>query len=791
VQYRLLALTAALALTGCPNPSKDVPAETGEVDTGTDSPADTGALEDADQDGFSAQVDCDDLDAATYPGAPETCDELDNDCDGEIDENVTSTWFLDADGDGYGTADVTTDECVAGTGFTDNADDCNDLNDDIHPDALETCDGIDNNCDGRSDEPDATDASTWYVDSDGDGWGTSDATEIGCDAPAGFVLHDGDCDDANPSYHPGASEADCTDPNDYNCDGSVGYVDADGDGFSACEDCDDNEATTHENGTEVCDGADNDCDGDVDDDAVDATTWYGDSDGDGHGGTQFQVEACDAPVNYVATADDCDDLDASSYPGASEVCDLADNDCDTIVDEGVEFTFYADADADGYGDASQPIEACVQPARHSSNGDDCDDSSASTSPASYEVCDGVDNDCDLAVDEADAINTSTWYLDTDSDGYGDSLQATSACDMPSGYANNGSDCDDDSASIHPAATEICDSLDNDCDGDADESDAADASTWYPDADGDSYGDATSPQVSCSQPIGTLADGQDCDDSNGNIHPGATEVCDGVDNDCSGDADGTDATDATTWYLDADGDGAGTSDTTVLACTQPTGYAATDGDCDDNDTSAVLCVDGTACSDHSDCVSGLCGAVSGTCVTMSEIVISGLLAEHNGDMGGIAGANALCAADAATSGQTGAWVAFLSDSTQDIIDLIPDTQNSSGDRLRASLPVQDIQGGALLSSWDTLADGSAANTSNMVRAFSGDPMDEPYGYTNDADAWTGSQPGATVYTTEHCSNWSTTDGTGVATELDGMSLFRQETGHACSQTLGVMCVRVEP
>ena len=786
---RFPLIASLIFLTACPDESKDVLTETAEPDTSADTSPDTANAVDQDQDGFDTDSDCDDLDASTYPGAPEACDGADNDCDGEIDENVTSTWYLDADGDGYGTLGITTEECEAGQGFTDNAEDCNDLDDTIHPAAVEACDGTDNDCDGAVDETDAVDASTWYADNDGDGWGTTENVDTACNAPAGYVLHSGDCDDADPSYHPGAQEADCTDPNDYNCDGSVGYVDADTDGFAACEDCDDNNASTNENGTEVCDGADNDCDGDIDDDATDATTWYGDSDGDGYGGTQFQEEACTAPVNFVATADDCNDLDPASHPGASEVCDAADNDCDSTVDEGVELTFYADADGDGYGDAAQPTEACSQPPGHSSNGDDCDDSTASTSPAAFEICDSIDNDCDTQIDEADAINSSTWYQDADGDGYGDSAQPTEACSQPTGHADNSDDCDDSTTATNPAATETCDTIDNDCDGAIDEADAADASTWYPDLDSDGYGDGSNPQTACSQPPGTLIDGQDCNDTDTNINPAATEVCDAVDNDCDGTTD-TNATDASTWYEDADGDGAGADDSTVVACNAPSGYIATGGDCDDSSSANILCADGQTCTADASCTSGYCGPGTGTCIQLTQIVVSGLLTERDGNLGGITGANALCAADAASTGRAGTWVAFLSDTTQDLIDIFPDVQNANGDRLRGSIPVNNIQGNILVSNWDAIGDGSNVSISNAVYALDNDEMDECCGYPNDADAWTGTTVGGTVYSGQHCSDWSTTSGEGVATEIDAMQFLREETGHLCGQTLGVMCVRVE-
>ena len=336
--------------------------------------------------------------------------------------------------------------------------DCDDSDANVFPGNTESCDGVDNDCDGAIDN-DATDAGTWYVDGDGDGWGGQDS-QTACSQPLGHVAQDGDCDDSSPRYHPGAAEENCADPEDYNCDGSVGYEDEDQDGWPACEDCDDSSASANPDADEVCDGADNDCDGDVDQDATDATDWYGDADGDGFGGTVFVVTECEPPAGYVASSDDCDDLDPSSYPGGTETCDEADNNCDGTVDEDVQSTFYLDTDGDGYGDPDISQQACSAPTGTSHLDTDCDDSDPSAHPGGTEVCDGVDQNCDGDIDEGLA---DEWWPDLDGDGYGAGT-GTEACEQPSGYVDNEDDCDDTEELAWTGATEVADGVDNDCDG---------------------------------------------------------------------------------------------------------------------------------------------------------------------------------------------------------------------------------------------------------------------------------------------------------------------------------------
>ncbi|MBM4367436.1 MAG: FG-GAP repeat protein [Deltaproteobacteria bacterium] len=509
---------------------------------------------DADNDGYDVEVDCDDGRDDVNPTADEVCDGLDNDCDGEIDDEAVdaANAYADADADGHGDPGAVHRACDAAPGLVADATDCDDTDPAVHPGAAETCDGLDEDCDGETDE-DATDAATLYLDGDADGYGDATAGVTACEHAASYVADDTDCDDADPGIHPGAEESDCADPVDYNCDGSVAYADLDADGWAACEDCDDTDAGRSPSRPEVCDGAvDEDCDTLVDDDDPDVSdlaTWYRDADGDAWGDAARTTQACAEPPGYVAVAGDCDDADGYRSPGASEVCDAADldedcsgaaDDADAGVDAATFSTYARDADADGYGDAARTVTQCDAPAGYGLDATDCDDADAGRSPGNLEVCDGaVDEDCDALVDDddPDVSDPATWYEDGDGDGFGDAGRSVAACDAPTGYVSGDTDCDDASAAINPAATEVCDTadVDEDCDGLADDDDASvtGTSTWYADVDADGYaGDAT--VAACSPPSGYLSTSTDCDDADADAWPGAGETCgDGVDQDCDG------------------------------------------------------------------------------------------------------------------------------------------------------------------------------------------------------------------------------------------------------------------
>ncbi len=318
---------------------------------------------------------------------------------------------------------------------------------------------------GTDDTAPACTPSLWYADADGDGYGSA-VSQSACDAPAGYVAVTGDCNDADSTVFPGAPVA-CT-AADGNCDGSPDNVDADGDHYLGCEDCDDANAAVNPDAGEICNGIDDNCDGQVDVNAVDAPTWYDDVDGDGFGaGTG--TAACEAPASTVNNADDCDDANAAVNPDAVEVCNGTDDNCDGQVDEnGTDATtWYIDYDGDGFGSAAYTRVACDAASGWVADDTDCDDTDAAVSPAGTEVCNGVDDNCDGAIDENTAVDAPTWYLDADGDGHGSTTSAL-ACDAPASYVATSDDCDDGDSAIYPGAVERCDGLDQNCDGIADD-----------------------------------------------------------------------------------------------------------------------------------------------------------------------------------------------------------------------------------------------------------------------------------------------------------------------------------
>jgi predicted outer membrane repeat protein len=465
-----------------------------------------------------------DGDADTYIGL--------YDCDDTLSSKYPTSYYADSDSDKYGSGSAVLD-CSAITGYVTDKTDCDDTRAAVNPAALEYCSTTyDDDCDGSVNEASATDATTYYADSDGDKYGSSSSTSKACTVPTGYVSNSTDCDDAKAAVYPGATEY-CSTSYDDDCDG-----------------------TTNES------------------DASDVSTWYLDADGDKYGSSSSTSKACTVPTGYVSDKTDCDDAKKAVYPGASEYCSTSfDDDCDGTINESSAAdasSWWPDADSDGCGDSSKTATpACSTPTGYVPNAYDCNDADATIYADATEVCDSKDNDCDLSVDEG---VTATYYRDADGDTYGDAGITTAACAAPTGYGKDASDCDDAASTVYPGAAETCgDGVDADCDGaggptDDDDGDGlsyrVESSYGGDDCDNDADADGVADGVefgSGTSPADTDGDGRydfiDTDDDNDGLSTAReTEVrTDAYDSDT--DDDGfTDGAEVGTSAFDTDKDG---------------------------------------------------------------------------------------------------------------------------------------------------------------------------------------------------------------------------------------------
>lgn len=467
----------------------------------------------------------------------EVCDGLDNDCDGDTDEDLGLSEC------GEGECHHVVENCVNGKP---------NICDPMEGAVLESCDLKDNDCDGQTDEEDANGCVTYGYDNDGDGyWDPSIPKRCLCSPNEGFSALKGvDCDDSDEYVNPSVKE--------------------------------------------ICNGKDDNCDGNIDEvGALGCNTYWIDEDNDTYG-NDLKAKKClckpDPDSYYTALkGGDCNDKNQSINPDAKESCNGVDDNCDGLTDgeDSLGCTkFFADKDYDGHGVYGDSKCLCTKVFPYSTTAfGDCDDEDPEIHPLAQEKCNDKDDNCNGVVDDPGTPGCSNFLLDADGDGFGVTGNTKCLCKPDGQYsATQGGDCDDSDPKIRPNALEICNERDDNCDNITDPEGSIGCEKYYEDADQDGYGNTLSFKCLCG-PMGQFSTklSNDCDDTKNDVNPGMAENCmTAFDDNCDGTKDSKDALNCITFYYDGDGDGYGTDESECWC--QPNGFykAIKNGDCNDFD-----------------------------------------------------------------------------------------------------------------------------------------------------------------------------------------------------------------
>ncbi|MFN5416455.1 MAG: MopE-related protein [Flavobacteriia bacterium] len=307
----------------------------------------------------------------------------------------------------------------------------------------------------------------YYVDNDGDGFGTGTATPA-CLNPGGYSLNNLDCDDNNIAINPNTFWYNDADSDGYGSDLAfeIGCTSTFTNPVTSGDDCNDNDSALNP-----------------------ATVWYEDLDNDGFGDDNTTETGCSSTLtNPVLIGGDCSDIASDLNPNT---------------------VWYEDADGDFFGNDANSQVGCTHTfSSATTTSGDCDDNNPEINPTATETCDNLDNDCDGQTDEG--ITITEYYVDLDEDGYGAGIAGDFCSDPGVGFSINNDDCDDNNFDINPGGIdEPGNGIDENCDG-FDE-------PFFTDNDSDGFDS-----------------GSDCDDSNPDINPGVSEIPNnGIDEDCDG------------------------------------------------------------------------------------------------------------------------------------------------------------------------------------------------------------------------------------------------------------------